>query len=1138
MRHVIVVFAVLLALSTPARAAAPTEPTLYVVAASHLDTQWWWTIQETIRDLVPATFRDTYALFDKFPDFTFSWEGAFRYRLLAEYFPELFAELKTYAAAGRWRPGGSAVDAGDVNVPSPESLMRQFLYGNGYFRELFGQGSVDVFLPDCFGFGWALPTVAAHCGLKGFSTQKLTWGSSVGIPFPVGFWKGPDGRGVVAALDPGSYAADFSNDLSEDAGWLAAANDEAALSDIPVAYKYFGVGDRGGAVHESSVQQLEASIAGTGPLKVRSTSSDQLYRDLSDADVAKLPVYDGELLLYAHGTGSYTSQGAMKRWNRANERLANATERASVAAAWLGGAPYPRANLTDAWWRFLWHQFHDDLTGTGIPEIYTFSWNDELLTQNRFAAELTEAVGAVARALDTDVEGVPLVVYNALAFTRTDAVEAVARFPGAAPEAVRVVGPDGAETPAQVVERGQGWACIVFVATVPSVGFAVYDARAADAAAPSALLGASETTLENENVRAEIDVNGDLARVTDKSTGHEWFSAPAHVALFDDMSFAWPAWEIPWANLSKPPREVLAGPTQVRVVENGPARVAVEVTRTIAGSTFVQTYRLVAGGERLEILTDLDWRTKRTFAKAVFPLATPNPEATYDLGMGVIRRGNDRDTLNEVPAQQWADLTATDGSRGVAVLSDSKYGWDKPDDGTLRLTLVHTPIAPMFHHDTNDLGRHRFAYALYGHPGDWRQGVVGQAAAFDQPLWAFQASKHAGSRGASWSLASLEGEGAAVMALKRAEDSDEVIVRVREASRNGSAYLRLHVGDGITAAREVDGAEQPRGEATLLGGDLVASLSTFEPRTFALKLKPNASLSLTPPSSRPVTLPFDTDVASGNDAREDGTFDASGIALAAELLPAEVVHRGLRYVLGSTEEGALNAVTCRGQEIALQPQPGDRLYVLASADTDVTATFRVGTAAVDVPVQAFTGFVGQWDSRVMPDGKIEVDPAKYTPAFVKPAEVAWYGAHRHAAGQDEPYVFTYLFRHVLPIPAGATTLTLPDDSRVKVLAVTLAADPNDDTVAASVLHDGFDPLAHPIVPALGEMPQVTEGPEPLDADTSEGIPGTEVAEGDVTNGGGGGCNVGLSPRANGGILLVGFALALVAVRRRRCRSTN
>ena len=249
------------------------RPTLHVVATAHLDTQWLWTIQDTINECVPATLRDNFALFKRYPDYVFNFEGSFRYRLAKEYYPKDYARLVEYARAGRWHVSGSSIDAGDVNIPAPESLIRHVLLANRYYRQELGQESTDIFLPDCFGFGWALPTVAAHCGLKGFSTQKLTWGSSVGIPFDVGAWEGVDGSTIVAALNPGDYVAKIREDLSANADWLARVTKTGEACGAPVGYHYYGTGDRGGAPDAESVGWLEKSIqngaSGKGPLRAR-----------------------------------------------------------------------------------------------------------------------------------------------------------------------------------------------------------------------------------------------------------------------------------------------------------------------------------------------------------------------------------------------------------------------------------------------------------------------------------------------------------------------------------------------------------------------------------------------------------------------------------------------------------------------------------------------------------------------------------------------------------------------------------------------------------------------------------------------------------------------------------------------------
>src|SRR6185295_13271372 len=126
-------------------------------------------------------------------------------------------------------------------------------------------------------------------------------------------------------------------------------------------------------------------------------------RDLTAEERAALPVYEGELTMKTHGVGTHTSQAAMKRLNRENERLADAAERASVVADWLAGLPYPTSRLRESWIRVLWHHFHDDITGTSIPQAYQFSWNDELVSLNQFTGVLTSAVGSVASRLDTRV---------------------------------------------------------------------------------------------------------------------------------------------------------------------------------------------------------------------------------------------------------------------------------------------------------------------------------------------------------------------------------------------------------------------------------------------------------------------------------------------------------------------------------------------------------------------------------------------------------------------------------------------------------------------------------------------------------------------------------------------------------------
>ncbi len=1096
-----------------ANAAVPTtQSTLYVVGTAHLDTQWLWTIQDSIREYVPATLNDNFARFEKFPDYVFSFEGAFRYMLAKEYEPKAYEKLKKYIADGRWRVAGSSIDAGDVNIPSPEALIRQILYGNGFFEREFGKTSCDIYLPDCFGFGFALPSVAAHCGLKGFSTQKLTWGSSVGIPFDIGVWQGVDGSQIVAALNPGDYVSHITEDLSVSPLWKDRIEKLGAKSGAYDGYRYFGVGDQGGAPDADSVAMLEKSIHGKGPVHVRSTGSDQLYRDLTPEQIAKLPRYTGELLMTRHGTGCYTSQAIMKRWNRRNEQLADAAERAAVVADWLGMATYPREKLTEAWTRLLWHHHHDDLTGTSIPQAYTFSWNDEAICLNQFASVLTNSVAAVARALDTEskVTGIPLVIFNPLSIDREDVVEAVVKFPTEAPPAIRVIGPDGHEAPSQILDRSGNELRILILAKVPSIGFAVFDVQSQpQPVATMSPIQVTDSQLDNDRYRVKLDENGDIASILDKSINKELLAAPIRLQLLTDAPDQWPEWEVSFKNVMAKPRGFVGKPATIRVTEKGPVRAAIEVLREADGSTFVQRIRLAAGkaGDHVEIDNRVDWHTPRTLVKAAFDLTASNPKATYDLGLGTIERGNNHEQLYEVPAQQWADLTDKSGDFGTAIINDCKYGWDKPNDHTLRLTLIHSPL-----NIEKEMVPHRFLYAITGHKGDWREGEIPwNAARINQPLMAFQTSRHLG-RGSpdvgfsrskdgdlgvtpadgplddapvrARSLASLSTPQVAVRAFKKADASDEFVIRLQELEGLPADHVQITFPNRLMTVRETDGREQPLEKLIVDPNDgiLDTSFKPFQTRTFALRIQGLKSVFRPRTPNFALNLPFNADIVTSEPNLTDGQFDPAGHSIPAELLPPEITAESISFKLGPIANKQYNALTCKGQTIDLPTGDYDMLYLLAAADDRVTAPFEIDGTRHELTIGNITGHIAQWASLVH-DGQI-LDASRMSDPFLHRDPIAWVATHRHSPKGIDPYIFCYLYRYGLPLPKGAKHLKLPDDPRIKIMAITLANNPLAQTTAASDLYDRV------LVPTIEPRQELTMHPLTATITTSE--PGAEI----------------------------------------------
>jgi alpha-mannosidase len=1050
------------------------DKVLYCVGYAHLDTQWRWDFCTTIDKYIRDTLDQNFSRFEQFPGYVFNFTGSVRYEMMKEYYPREYQRLKEYIAAGRWFVSGSSVDEGDVNVPSAEAIIRQVLYGNDYFRREFGKESVDYMLPDCFGFPASLPSIWAHCGLKGFSTQKLTWGSAVGIPFKIGVWEGLDGKSVLAAFDPGPYVGAIKGRVDTNEEWVSRVEENGRKYGVFADYHYYGVGDQGGAPREEDVRNYLASIGNPDSrIKVALASSDQLFKDITEEQQARLPRYKGDLLLTEHSAGTLTSQSYMKRWNRKNEVLADAAERAAVAAAWLGGATYPREKLNRSWVRLLANQMHDILPGTSIPRAYTFSWNDEVVAMNGFAAVLTDSVGAITRALDTRTEGIPLIVYNPLSIARKDAVEATVRFPQTAPARVAVFDSDGKPVPAQVLESNGPELRLLFAAATPPVSWSVYEVRASDDEPSDGGLRITERQLENEHYRLTVNDNGDVAGIIDKTLGRELLSAPARLVFTREKPQYWPAWNMDWHDRQKAPIDAVGGPAKIRITESGPVRVALEIERQARNSIVRQVIRLarVDAGRRIEFATEVDWQSPECALKASFPLTASNPKASYNWGVGTIERGNNDPTKYEVPSHEWFDLTDVSGEFGVSVLDDSKYGSDKPTDNEVRLTLLYTPGVRHGYLDqhSQDWGRHEMVYALYGHKGDWREGgSEWQGRRLNQPLrvWQLKGSdaerRHDGALGKSFALLSVDSDQVDVRAVKLAEHSDKIIIRVQELWGRDIKDAQITMMRAIVEAEELDGQERPLGPARLRDGKLLVSLTPYSPQTFAVKLGP-PPVRLDPPRSQPIELVFDTDVVSRDGNFADGSFDTAGRTIPAEMLPAKIVSEGIEFVIGPTEDGQLNAISARGQTIGLPLKDYNRVHLLAAAEEEVKDWVGIGrNRLAPMTFQSWTGFVGQWDDRVWDRSFGEVDyrcegkVVGINTGFIKRDPIAWFATHRHHPTRgNEAYRFSYLFRYDYPIDPPDQVLRLPDNPSIKVLAVTVARNENDTLREAAPLYDDF-----------------------------------------------------------------------------------
>lgn len=1031
------------------------------ISTSHLDTQWNWAAQTTIEQYIPNTMTQNFTLFEKYPDFNFNFEGAIHYMWMKEYYPTEYEKVKKYIDDGRWHISGGSINANDVMVPSAESIIRNFLYGQSFYKKELGiKGGSDIMLPDCFGFPYSLPTLGKHCGVTGFHTQKLSWGSAYdynSLP-PFGIWKGVDGSEVYAIFKGEAYDAheQYNKDMSKDEEINRIAEENYRNYGLASVFRYVGPrGDRGGGLQdndnvkgENTPFWLQQSMHSDGPVKVGLWSPDAIFRHLDENRNDKYVVWENELPMRTHGTGCYTSQTIMKYWNRKNELLADATEKASVAAAWAGGAAYPSDVLTESWIRLLWHHFHDDLTGTSIPSAYTLSYNDEVLINQTLAKTLTGSVGALVRQMNTQVEGIPLVVYNPLSLERTDVVEATITTP-AKPTEICVLDGTGKKVLSQVTgyDVATGKLSFIFQATVASLGYAIFEVRLNEASGLSSSLKVTENTLENDRYLITLNPRtGDVRQIRDKKLDKNLLRGSIQMLMLEDRSESFPAWEIMYETLKKKPSYVDEN-VEVSIAENGPLRISLKVSRTKNGSEFVQYIRLTDSGisDRIDFVNEVNWQSRGQLLKVAFPLQCSNPKATYDLSIGAIERGNNTENLYEVAGHQWADMTSVSGEYGVSILNDCKYGWDKPNDGTLRLTLIHTPaVAGNYSYQKDqDLGLNTFTYSFYSHAGKWDERTQWEASRLNQPMQAFQAPKYKGPLGENFSFASLNTNKVAVKALKKAEESDEIIVRVYELTGKNQENVELSFPAAIVSAREVNGIEEEIGSVSYAGSKLSFNIGKFQPKSFAIKLA-SQETTITMPASHMVDLNYNRDVMSYDLAKNDMS---TGIdyAFPAELLSDKLISDGIEFKIGSRESRRRNAFLCRESKISINlpaTQNVKKMYILAASSQPegTNAEFTVDGRSYTFHVPYWAETVGTWETEYNKGS-----------SFCK-ENIAFTATHRHTRnGKNDLYGFMHMYKYAIPISENVSDFVIATNPDLYIFAITLSDNENDDVVPASNL---------------------------------------------------------------------------------------
>ena len=1048
---------------------AEDEKTLFFISDTHLDTQWNWNVKTTISEYVKNTLVDNMKLMDKYPDFRLNYEGAIKYMWMKEYYPTEFERLKKYVQSDQWHVSGMSVDASDVMMSSAESILHSMLYANRFYRQEFGvRGGYDVMLPDCFGFSYALPSLMRHAGQKGFHTAKLGWGSAAyGSLPPFGVWQGVDGSRVYAVYKPEAYDKheEYNKDFTNDASTLSEINKNLSSYGLPAMFRYVGPrSDRGGALRDDPDDEGENTpywlcynvAKQDGAVRVRLASPDEFFQYMEDNDKGQYKVWNKELPMRTHGVGAYTSWGMLKLWNRKNELLADAAEKASSLAMWHGVRSYPSQQLRDAWVRTLWQQHHDGITGTSILSANEYSYNEYYLANRAFAQELSTSAGAVIQLMDTNTEGTPVVVYNPLSHERTDIVEG-SLYVGRMQTGIRVFDPDGNEVLSQVTGYDMQTRRLhfIFAATVPSLGYAVYDVRVGEKSDLTSDLsceaGTSQHKMSNGRYRITVNSGGDISNLYDIANNRALINTAVCQQLIYDHEDTWPAWEISYTDVCRTPSAYVSGDAEIELVEDGPLRKSLRVKRQKEGSTFVQYIRMNALNDRVECVNEVDWQTNERMLKVNFPFTYSNQNDTYDISLGTITHGVRTSDEYEVCGHQWADHSTTTNRYGVSILSDCKYGWDKPSATTLRLTLLHTPSCKNYSHQANmDLGPNKFTYALLPHEGGWSEQTQMQAGQLNQPLIAFVAPKHHGlflERRVDF--VSLSTNKVAIKVLKKAEDTNEFIVRVYEWAGEDQQDVRLSFPLPISSAREVNGIEEdiPGGECTIVDGKLSFDIKRYQPKTFAIRVPTMGILhyggedEIDHPGY-PIVLPYNIDMMSYDSSRGNAASTFT-YAYPAELIPDTLVCDGMDFVMGprtNSERNVLRLSTA--QTISLPSWVNKtkyKLYLLMASPTEagakVTVTAGDEETVLDVPY--FSGRAAEPPSCT-----------SLTESYRK-QNIVFASSHAHNVSSKTNQVMQmlYIYKYGIELPEGVTEVTInASDRKTFLFAATVSPNHNDDVV--------------------------------------------------------------------------------------------
>lgn len=772
-------------LASPAGA---SEHVLSAIGHAHIDSAWLWPIRETVRK-VARTVSSVLELLETDPEFIFGMSSAQQYKWLKEQYPDLYERVKDAVAQGRLVPLGGMWVESDTVMPSGESLVRQFLYGQNFFRQEFGIHCKGAWLPDSFGYSAAMPQLMHRAGFDWFFTQKISWNQRNAFPHHTFEWEGIDGSRVLTHFPPMDT---YSSQLS--AREVALASSQFSESGtVSGSIAPVGWGDGGGGTTREMASAASRLKSLEGSPRVRWERPDDFYQR-TRAELPVPPVWVGELYLELH-RGTLTSQHRTKAGNRVSEHLLVEAELWAATAAVRTGASYPYEELDSLWEKVLLHQFHDILPGTSIAWVH-----------REVVAEYDRIIAATEELITTAVAA--------------------------------LVGPG--ETPLSLNPTPYAHG------NVPPGGVRPAVAQESDDHAVTAIPNSDGYTLENGLVSVHISAQGLITSAVDLATGREAM-APGQpgnlLQLHQDFPNKWDAWDIDafYRNNVTELRDL----DSMSFTRDSDGSARVSLKRSFSKSSLAQELVLSPGSRMLSISQQTQWNETEKFLKVAFPLDIRAEHSTAETQFGYLRRPTHVNTSWEAAKFETSMhrfVLLEEPGFGTALINNSSYGYDVTRDAcdsrvttTVRLSLLR---APRFPDPRTDQGPQLHHYGLL---------IGADIASATEAGIAMNIAQRTVAGGHGFDpLVELSGAGLLLSSVKLAIDrSGDVVIRIYEAlGRRASGVLRFNaeVAEIMTASLLEDPLPHASGveknEAGRNTNALELNLGAFEIRTLRVRLKP------------------------------------------------------------------------------------------------------------------------------------------------------------------------------------------------------------------------------------------------------------------------------------------------------------